>query len=170
MYKILAFFLIFFMLINCFGLSNTKAFEIDKMYIGPSLGFVDYGNSLALGGSFEYAIDERIGLTADLAFSRFEEHWSRYDIDYTFIGLLFGGAYHIRPDEELDPYLKFSLGYFDFSYEAPYTGAAYSAAYARGLGYGAQIGIRYILNENMLIKVGLGFPFFFTAGLDFSID
>lgn len=156
--------------IACFSEVEYKSFNMDKLYIGPNIGFVNFGQSLSAGFSLEYPVVPAIGITADLAVASFEDHWSRYDIDYSFIGLLVGGAYHFRPDEQLDPFAKFSLGYFDFSYEEPFEGSPYDAVYGNRLGYGFQLGLRYMLSERLALKTGLGFPFYFTAGIDFALD
>jgi hypothetical protein len=156
------------------ALASAQGFEKGKILVGPTVG---YGWGLGFGANIEYGLAEKIGLGADIAYSSFTEKYTAYysyEWKYTLIGALAAGAYHLMPGKSFDPYLKAGLGYFkwDAKYKDQFgsttVSSLYPAAYTSGIGYAGQVGARYFFSPSFAGRAAVGWPFYFSAGLDFS--
>lgn len=154
--------------------TSTGFFE-NKTYVGPSLGY-GFG-SVSFGAQGEYATSENIGIGADIGYTSFSDAFGissnfgqEAKVSYTLFGILFSGSYHFMPKKQFDPYIKLGLGYFnwDVSFSDNSGMNSGAAAYASGVGIGAQVGARYHFNDNLSARLSLGTPFLFAAGVDYA--
>lgn len=145
--------------------SFSQSFQKEKIYVGPTLGF---GWSFGFGASGEYAYNENIGICGDIAYFSFSEGYVGYSWDYSLIGIFVSGAYHFFPKKDFDPYVKLGLGYFNWNASSNGTVIG-SAGYSSGIGFGGQIGARYKLEKTTLLRAGIGWPFYLSAGVDFVL-
>lgn len=152
------------------SLASAEGFEKGKSYLGPSIG-IAWG--MGFGGQYEYGINEKFGVGADVSYTSFTESYFDYKWKYTLIGFLAAGSYHFTPGKKFDPYAKLGLGFFnwDAEYSDNYghtTSSLYNAGYSSGVGIGGQLGARYFFSPTVAGRAALGWPFFFSAGVDFK--
>jgi len=152
------------------SLASAEGFEKGKSYIGPSIGI---GWGMGFGGQYEYGINEKFGAGADLAYTSFTDEFVGYKWKYTLIGFLAAGSYHFTPGKQFDPYAKLGLGFFnwDAEYSDPYghsSSSLYTAGYSSGIGFAGQLGARYFFSPTVAGRAALGWPFYFSAGVDFK--
>ncbi|MBI4726884.1 porin family protein [candidate division TA06 bacterium] len=156
------------------GMAMAEGFEKGKTLIGPTIG---WGWGMGFGAAGEYGVTDKIGVGGEFAYSSFTEKYDVWDYwyewKYTLIGVLGAGAYHFTPGKKFDPYVKLGLGFFnwDAEYKDQYgttSSSLYLAGYSSGVGYAGQLGARYFFSPTMAGRAALGFPFVFSAGLDFK--
>ncbi len=171
----------FLVIIFCFTFSLSLAFsqgyQKELLWVGPTLGY-GFGN-IGYGANGEYGLTDNIGLGAELGLTSFSEDFggmlgNKTSFEYSLLGILVAGSYHLTPGEKFDPYIKAGVGYFNWDFVYTQDGkevdlpTGTSSAYTSGVTPTFQIGTRYHFNQMVSARASLGYPFIFAAGVDFA--
>ncbi len=158
-------------------LSYSQYFRQERIWVGPTLGYTF--SNLGYGFSGEYSVDQKFGIGVDLGYSSFSENlgsgsmWGNETpkFEYSMLGILFSASYHFTPQKKFDPFIKLGLGYINW--DAKLTGvdgqtASFAEAYTSGVAITGQIGARYHFNQDWSARAAVGYPFIFSAGVDYA--
>ena len=159
--------------------SLASAMELEKgqLFLGPTVGMAWSG--LGFGANGEYMINKNWGAGGEVSYASYSDDFGgfgyNYSWKYTFVGVLGFASYHFNiKSDKFDPYLKGGLGYFHWG--AKYTdnagnvhGNLYSAGRSSGIGVEGAAGIHYFFKPSMAGRAQIGFPFYFSVGLDFMV-
>jgi hypothetical protein len=154
------------------GLSLTSRveaqtpFQKGDNYIGPSVSLSTYGSAFAIGGNFEHALKEHIGIGA--AAQYYSYGCGIADCNFRVITLAGTLAYHFDvKNEKVDLFAGGALGTNIVSCSA--SGFDCNDAFGHSLVIGGFGGVRYFMKENLALvgRVGYGVGYL-SAGIDFK--
>lgn len=159
--------------------SAHAQFDEGKFWLGPSVGLTGFESSLSYSLSGEYALTKNIGIGAQVIYGGYSQDVGTSipgvtlpTIDNTLFGALLIGTYHISPGEQLDPYGKIGLGYFNWSTSMSGTSSPLlaSSGQTSGFGYLVQAGARYHFNESIAANAAVGYPIIASLGVDINFS
>jgi len=166
-------------IIAVFFLFSTKGYsqyELNKSYIGPTIGLSFLGSTPQFGLNYEYSM--QLQDFGTVGFGGVFRYWS-YSEDYFFgkwsyTNILIGaqGNYHFKvTNDKWDPWVGLVLAYDggSVSWSGP-SGYNYASPTVGGFFLGAQGGVRYWISPNLGIVARLGYGSLSYGALDVGVD
>jgi hypothetical protein len=153
-----------------FGLASTaeaqSPFAKGDNYIGPSVSLSTYGSSIAIGGNFEHAIKDHVGIGASAQY--YSYGCGIADCNFRVITLAGTVAYHFDVhNEKVDLFAGGAVGTNIVSCSA--SGIDCNDAFGHSLVIGGFGGVRYYLKDNLALVARAGYGVgYLTAGVDFK--
>lgn len=153
-------------------IKSNAQYEVNKHYVGPSLGFYFHGSSVILGGNYEYAMElkdiGKIGIGGIMRYYSYDAGW------WSYSDILLGaqGNYHFTLDnKKFDPWvgllLAFDIGSVDYS--GP-NNQFYSEPSYGGFWVGLHAGMRYWLSPDIALTGRFGFGSYSYSSFDVGVD
>ena len=159
------------------SIQSFAQFKEGAFWLGASAGLTVYESSLAYSLTGEYAITDNIGAGVQVLYGGYSKEFGTSipgvtlpTLDNTLFGGLLFGTYHFFPKEQLDPYGKIGLGYFNWSTSFSGTtspGIAIDGEES-GLAFLVQAGARYHFNESISANAAFGYPILANLGVDIN--
>lgn len=160
-----------------FVFSSEKAsaqFELNKHYIGPSVGFSFLGSTFQIGLNYEYAVhQDNVGIIGVGGIFRYWGYSEEFpDGKYSYSDVLIGGqaSYHfLVEDKKYDPYagivLAYDAGTVDWEGEQPHNTPVYG-----GFWIGIHGGLRYWINPVLAINGRVSFGTLSYGAIEVGVD
>jgi hypothetical protein len=147
-----------------FTASSNAQYEIDKHYVGPSIGLSFLGSTAQLGLNHEYAfmIEDFgiVGAGGIFRYWNYEESYSGGTVTESFTNFLLGGQfnYHFKAEiNKIDPFLGLVLAY---NVESSHG----------GVWFGFQGGARYWITPTIAIMGRGSFGTLSYGALELGVD
>ena len=138
---------------------NTS--ENRRTQLNAGLGFSNSGIPIYLG--LDFGVHPDISLGIEGSFRSYNQTYTDTRYRSSIIGFSGNGNYHFDRILNIQPawdvYAGISIGYFVWSSPSDYPGNGSS-----GLGLGAQIGVRYFINDNFGLNLEFGGGNEFSGG------
>lgn len=157
---------------------NTKGYsqyELNRNYVGPTIGFSFLGSSLQVGINYEYSLQlENVGPVGVGGIFRYWGYSNKYiNGEWNYTDVLIGaqGNYHFKTgNNKIDSWIGLTLAYDagSVSWSGPHEN--YSAPAIGGLFLGAQGGLRYWINPKYALVARVGFGNLSYGSLEFGVD
>ncbi len=167
----------FLVIMFCLMQSPASAqFEVQKNYLGPSIGFSFLGSTPDFGVNYEYGMEfqnfGKVGIGGLFRYWGYSE--SYYDGEWKYTNILIGaqGNYHfVLDNDKIDPFIGLVLAYDagSVSWSSSYGGNYASPTYG-GLWLAAQGGARYWISPTIAISGRIGLGTLGYSGIDFGVD
>ena len=160
---------------------KAQYFAEKQFYLGPNIGAFDHGALFGING--EYGITKNIGVGLDLGYYHFNEDITfptepgfpeiadKLQFKYNAFTVFGTAYYHFMPDNRIDPFLKVGIGYVNMDASLSGTsipGFNVSAGYSSGLNLIGEAGVRFHFSDLLSFRTSIGYPYYFTTGLEFS--
>ena len=148
--------------------------ELNKHYLGPSVGISFLGSTFQIGLNYEYALhQDDIGIVGIGGIFRYWGYSESYeDGKYSYSDVLIGaqGNYHFRiADKRFDPFaglvLAYDAGTVDWEGEEPRDTPVYG-----GFWIGLHGGLRYWINPKVALNGRLSFGTLGYGAIEFGVD
>ena len=139
-------------------------FQKGDNYIGPSVSLSTYGSTLAIGGHFEHALKEHVGVGAAIEY--YSYGCGAADCSVKYFSLAGTVAYHFDVhNEKIDLSAGGALGYNVVSCDTIYGDLCKDGSVLIG-GFGA---LRYFVKPNIALVARAGYGLgYLSAGVDFK--
>jgi hypothetical protein len=147
--------LLILFLFSAYGFSGVKEFSKGSLFITPQVALYSYAPNF--GASFEYAIDENIGIGASLMLAFWNQKIMGAKVSESLIIPSFDAYYHFTkiPVKMLDLFAGASLGFSIYSWSWNIAGDDWGGAASSGFYLTPFIGGRYYLNKKFAICLRL---------------
>jgi hypothetical protein len=153
--------------------NQTKAqFEVNKHYLGPSIGFAFGASTVSFGANYEYGILwEEVG---NIGVGGIFRYWSYSEGYWSYTDIVIGAQanYHFKlKNRKFDPWaglvLAFDIGSSDWSgpYDDYWTDDSYG-----GMWFAINAGARYWISPTIGLNGRLSFGSLGYGGIEFGVD
>ncbi len=159
-------------------LYSTKGYsqyELNRNYVGPTIGFSFLGSTLQVGINYEYSLQlENIGPIGVGGIFRYWGYSNKYlNGEWSYTDILIGaqGNYHFKTgNDKIDSWVGLTLAYDagSVSWSGPHEN--YSTPAIGGLFLGAQGGLRYWISPKYALVARVGFGNLSYGSLEFGVD
>ncbi len=166
-----------FVLVIIFFYSTKEysQYQLNRNYVGPTIGFSFLGSTLQVGINYEYSLQlENVGSIGVGGIFRYWGYSSKYkDGQWNYTDVLIGaqGNYHFTTgDNKIDSWVGLTLAYDagSVTWSGPKENFAEPAI--GGLFLGAQGGIRYWISPKYALVGRIGFGNLSYGSLEFGVD
>ena len=173
--------LLFAIVIAVFFLFSTKSysqFELDRSYIGPTIGLSFLGSAPQFGVNYEYSLELQnfgsVGIGGVFRYWGYSNNEFYGKLSYTNILIGVQGNYHFKvTNDKWDPWIGLVLADDIASTSATYNDFYLNYSYSASVGgifLGLQGGVRYWINPNLAIVARIGYGSLSYGALDVGVD
>ena len=173
--KAVSLFAIMFAVFFLFSTKGYSQYELNRSYLGPTIGLSFLGSTPQFGLNYEYSM--QLQDFGSVGFGGVFRYWS-YSEDYfygkwSYTDILIGaqGNYHFKvTNDKWDPWVGLTLAYDAGSvkWDGPY--ATYASPSYGGFFLGAQGGVRYWVSPTLAVVARLGYGSLSYGALDVGVD
>jgi hypothetical protein len=173
--KAVPLFAIMFAVFFLFSTKGYSQYELNRSYLGPTIGLSFLGSTPQFGLNYEYSM--QLQDFGSVGFGGVFRYWS-YSEDYfygkwSYTDILIGaqGNYHFKvTNDKWDPWVGLTLAYDAGSvkWDGPY--ATYASPSYGGFFLGAQGGVRYWVSPTLAIVARIGYGSLSYGALDVGVD
>lgn len=173
--KAVSLFAIMFAVFFLFSTKGYSQYELNRSYLGPTIGLSFLGSTPQFGLNYEYSM--QLQDFGSVGFGGVFRYWS-YSEDYfygkwSYTDILIGaqGNYHFKvTNDKWDPWVGLTLAYDAGSvkWDGPY--ATYASPSYGGFFLGAQGGVRYWVSPTLAIVARIGYGSLSYGALDLGVD
>jgi len=173
--KAVPLFAIMFAVFFLFSTKGYSQYELNRSYLGPTIGLSFLGSTPQFGLNYEYSM--QLQDFGSVGFGGVFRYWS-YSEDYfygkwSYTDILIGaqGNYHFKvTNDKWDPWVGLTLAYDAGSvkWDGPY--ATYASPSYGGFFLGAQGGVRYWVSPALAIVARIGYGSLSYGALDLGVD
>ena len=144
--------------------NGYSQYDLEKSYLGPTIGLSFLGSTFQLGLNYEYSMElenfGNVGIGGVFRYWSYSETYFSGKWSYTDVLIGVQGNYHFKLDNnKLDPWLGLTLAYDggSVSWDGP-SGLNYASPTYGGFFLGAQGGMRYWISPTVALVGRIGFP------------
>lgn len=159
-----------------FTTNGYSQYELNKSYLGPTIGLSFLGSSPQFGVNYEYSMQlqdfGRVGFGGVFRYWSYSETFFEGKWSYTDILIGAQGNYHfVVSNDKWDPWVGLVLAYDGGSvkWDGP-GGYYYSSPTVGGFFLGAQGGVRYWVSPTLAVVARLGYGSLSYGALDVGVD
>ncbi len=162
-------------LIIFISVQGFAQYDLNKNYVGPTLGLSFLGSTAQVGINYEYSLDlQNIGAAGIGGIFRYWGYSDKYlngQWNYSDILLGLQGNYHFSiGDDKYDPWVGLVLAYDAGSVSWSGSNDKYTVPSNGGLFLGAQAGLRYWISPTLAIAGRFGFGNLSYGALEVGVD
>lgn len=175
-HKILSFITTSVILTTLFASNGYSQYDMNKSYLGPTIGLSFLGSTFQIGANYEYSVElenfGNVGIGGVFRYWSYSENYFEGEWSYTDILVGIQGNYHFKVNNnKLDPWAGLTLAYDGGSVEwqGPY-GYNYATPTYGGFFLGAQGGLRYWISPTVALVSRIGFGTLSYGALEVGAD
>jgi hypothetical protein len=168
-------FIIFLLFLIICADKSSAQFELNKHYIGPSVGLSFLGSTFQIGINYEYALHRdnfgKIGIGGIFRYWSYSEAFPGGKFSYSDVLIGVQGNYHFQlPDTRFDPYAGLVLAYDAGTVDWSGDGIERDTPVYGGFWIGVHGGLRYWFTPTVALNARIGFGTLSYGALDIGVD